>query len=356
MRRNQLGVAIVGAGRMGALRAGMAVAHPAVDYVAVSDIKEERARTVCGGTGADRASTDNYDIIRDERVNAVIVSTSEPEHAIPAIQALELGKPVLVEKPIALTVADADRMIAASRHNGASLHVAYSLRFNRSYLVGKQHVLDGKLGRIVSGTSRLYNTKAHGIEIIKRSADATFVKDALTYLVDLFGWYMEDTQPVEVVARAHGVAYRALGYDADESTWAIVTYANGAIINFGVGYALPANYPTHGRLVRVEILGDKGVAFFDQDHQENIIHSEEGVTHGYVGHKMEHGLMTSNASGNKALGGFWGPLGEETRSWLDHLATGSPCPHSTAEQARTTLRLTAAIEEAARTRDVVSLA
>ncbi|SFT47811.1 Gfo/Idh/MocA family oxidoreductase [Mesorhizobium sp. YR577] len=355
MRHNNLGIAIVGSGRMGLLRAGMAAAHPAVTYVAVSDIDADRAELVGRQVSADRISGSNYDVISDDRVTAVIVSTSEPDHAEATIQALDLGKPVLVEKPIALTLKDADAMITASKRSGASLHVAYSLRFNRSYIVGKQETLDGKFGRIISGVGRIYNTKSHGLQILKRSSEATFVKDSLTYLVDLFNWYMDDAHPVEVIARANGMAYRDLGYDTDDATWAIITYSNGSLVNIGINYALPANYPTHGRLMRMEIIGDKGTILFDHDHLQNIVHSEEGMTHGYVGHKMEHGLLTSNASGNKALGSFWGPLGDETRSWLDYLSTGTPCPHSTAEQARTTLELTAAIEIAAREKRPVTL-
>ena len=355
MRHRQFGVAVVGAGRMGTLRAGTAAGHSAVTFLAISDREPDKAAKLGKEAKADFVSGDNHAVIRDERVGAVIVSTSEPEHAAAAIEALELGKPVLVEKPIALTLDDADRMIAASEKSGASLHVGYSLRFNRRYLVGKQQILDGKLGRIVAGTSRLYNTKAHGLQIIQRSKEATFVKDALTYLVDLFGWFLEGARPVEVIARAHGVVYRDLGYDADEVTWAIVTYSDGTIVNLGVGYALPGNYPTHGRLIRVEVLGEKGVLFFDEDHKENIIQSEEGVSHAYVGHKMETGFLTSNASGNWALGNYWGPLGEETRSWLDFLSTGKPSPHTTAREARTTLEVTAAIDRAAETGEIVRL-
>jgi len=356
MRHKQFGLAVIGAGNIGSYRTGTAADHPAVDYLAISDRDPAKAEKLGHEFKADRVTGDNNAIIHDDRVGAVIVSTSEPEHAAPVIEALKLGKPVFVEKPIALTLDDADRMIEAADQSGASLHVGYSLRFNRPYLVGKQQILDGKLGRIVAGTSRLYNTKAHGLQIIQRSAEATFVKDALTYLVDLFGWYLEGARPVEIVARSHGLVYRDLGHDADEVTWAIVTFSDGTIVNLGVGYALPANYPTHGRLVRVEVLGDKGVLFFDEDHKENVIQSEEGVSHAYVGHQMETGFLTSNASGNWALGNYWGPLGEETRSWLDHLSTGKASPHTTAEEARINLQVTSAIEQAAASGETVRLA
>jgi hypothetical protein len=70
---------------------------------------------------------------------------------------------------------------------------------------------------------------------------------------------------------------------------------------------------------------------------------------------METGFLTSNASGNWALGNYWGPLGEETRSWLDFLSTGRPSPHTTAREARTTLEVTAAIDRAAETGEIVRL-
>ncbi|MEK6712072.1 MAG: Gfo/Idh/MocA family oxidoreductase [Nitrospinota bacterium] len=356
MAGKRLGVAVVGAGRIGTLRAGMAASHPAVDFIAISDKDPARAAVLAESVAANFSSGDNLEVITRPEVTAVVVSTSEPEHALAVIQALEAGKPVLVEKPIALRLEDADAMVAASRRTGVDLRVGYSLRFQRRYILTKEHILRGKLGRIVGGTGRLYNTRAHGLQILKRSLEATFVQDALTYLVDLFCWYLEGNRPVEVYAKSHGVVYRRAGYDADEVTWAIVNFADGALVSLGVGYALPPKYPIHGRAVRVEVLGEKGVALLDEDHKENILYTEEGFPHAYV---PEHGLemvfLTSNASGNAALGGYWGPLGDETRAWLDHLATGKPSPHTTAEQARLTLEVTLAIERSARLGRAVKL-
>ena len=102
-------------------------------------------------------------------------------------------------------------------------------------------------------------------------------------------------------------------------------------------------------------LATRGVLFIDGDHRENIIHSEEGVDSTYVGRQTETGFLTSNASGNWALGNYWGPLGEETRSWLDFLSTSKQGPHTSAREARTVLEVTAAIERAAETKEIVTL-
>lgn len=211
MGKKELGVAVVGAGRIGSLRARLAAAHPSVRFVAISDLDAARAAAVAKQVGAEFASGDNFGVIDRPEVDAVIVATSEPEHAVPVLHALECGKPVLVEKPIALTLEDADRMVAAAYRTGVELRVGYTMRFQRRYLVAKEQIVQGRLGRIVGGTGRLYNTRAHGLQILQRSAKATFVQDALTYLVDAFGWYLEGRRPIEVFARGHGVVYREAG-------------------------------------------------------------------------------------------------------------------------------------------------
>ena len=68
-------------------------------FLAVSDLSADRAAALAERTGADFSSADNMAVIAHPKVNAVIVSTSEHEHLEPVMQALELGKPVLVESP-----------------------------------------------------------------------------------------------------------------------------------------------------------------------------------------------------------------------------------------------------------------
>jgi len=109
---------------------------------------------------------------------------------------------VLVEKPIALSIEDANKMIAAAQQAGVELRVGYSQRFKRSYLLGKEQILQGRLGQITGGMARVYNTKAQAFQILKRSPNATPVLDVLTYYVDLICWFLEGNAPVEVVARA----------------------------------------------------------------------------------------------------------------------------------------------------------
>ncbi|MFZ1005392.1 MAG: Gfo/Idh/MocA family oxidoreductase, partial [Candidatus Sulfotelmatobacter sp.] len=170
-------------------------------------------------------------------------------------------------------------------------------------------------------------------------------------------WFLDGNKPVEVVARGQHGIFRDAGYSAHDVTWAIVTFADGAVVNFGISYALPANYPTQGQSDRVELLGTDGTMIIDDDHMEHLIFSEKGIPHPYVpGHSINLAFLGSNTAGDWAMGDFWGPLGNETRSWLDFLATGRGGDvHATPEQAMLNLKTTYAIERAVATGQAVKL-
>ena len=354
--RKNIGIAVVGCGRMGSQRARLAAAHPAVRFLAVSDIESSRAHDLRAKTGGQLSSGNNLEIISHPEVDAVIVSTPEPEHTLPVLQALEMGKPVLVEKPIAMHLNDADQMIAASAKNDAELRVGYTRRFQRRYVLAKEQIAQGRLGQIVGGFARVYNSRAQAFQILKRCPEATPVLDVLTYQVDMFGWFLEKNAPVEVLARGQKGIFSAAGYNVDDITCAIVTYTDGAVINLGVDYALPEKYPSLGQSIRLEVLGTQGVILFDGDCKEQILYTDRGAKHGYVpDHTVNMAFLGTSSSGDWALGDFWGPFNAETRTWLDHLSTGRPCIHTTPEEARKTLEVTLAIERAVLIKEAVKL-
>ena len=180
-------------------------------------------------------------------VNAVIVSSSEGEHTGPVIAALKRGMPVLVEKPIALTVPESDLMLRTVRELSGDLRVGYSRRYKTRYLLAKEQLLQGRLGTITGACARLYNSRAQCLAMLGRNRHATPVVDALTYYVDLMGWLLAGNPVVEVFARGQkGVIQRA-GYAVDDVTWAVLTCRDGAVVNLGVSYALPENWPSVGQ-------------------------------------------------------------------------------------------------------------
>src|SRR5262249_61276631 len=97
MKQDNIGIAVVGAGRIGTLRARLAAKHPAVRFLAIADRDPARAAALAQLAGAAHHDTDNAAVIARPEVTAVIVSTPEGEHVAPVRRALELGKPVPVE-------------------------------------------------------------------------------------------------------------------------------------------------------------------------------------------------------------------------------------------------------------------
>ena len=347
MKQDNIGIGVIGSGRIGTLRARLAGKHPAVRYLAISDKDPARAKALAETAGAHRHSASNEDIISDPKVTAVIVSTPEQEHTKPIIAALKLGKPVLCEKPIGFSLAEADKILETLRETKGDLRIGYSRRYKECFLRAKEQMRHGRLGRIVGGTARVYNSRAQTFAILKRDPHATPVLDVLTYYVDLMCWFLEGNWPVEVVARGQHGIFKEAGYGAHDVTWAIVTFADGAVVNLGISYALPANYPTLGQSDRVELLGTEGTMIIDDDHMEHVLFTEKGIPHPYVpGHTLNMAFLGGNAAGDWAMDDFWGPLGNETRAWLDHLATGAPTIHTTPQQARINLETTIAIERA----------
>ena len=351
-----IGLAIVGSGRIGSLRARIAAEHPAVRFVAVSDIETAKARKLAETVSADAWSADNLEIISHPQVTAVVVSTSEGEHVEAVLQALAAGKAVLVEKPIALTLADADRILAARDAAGGDLRVGYSRRFRKRYQVAKEQIVRGRMGRLIGAQARVYNSRSQALAMLTRNPHATPVVDALTYYVDLMNWFFEGRHLTEVTAVGSRGVLAAAGHATDDLTWAILRYDDGAAVNLGVCYALPEKYPALGHAARVELLGTDGVMLLDDDHTDQVMYSDQGIPHVYLpDHSVNAVFLSSGTPGDWALGDFIGPVATETRVWLDHLATGKACHLATAELARANLEATLAIEQAARSGQAVKL-
>ena len=111
------------------------------------------------------------------------------------------------------------------------------------------------------------------------------------------------------------------------------------------GFGLTDEHPALGHAARVEVVGTEGVLIMDDDHTDQLMYSEKGVPHVYLpDHNVNMVFLQSGTPGDWALGDFWGPIANETRAWLDHLATGKPCVLATPREARATLEATLAIE------------
>lgn len=153
---DRLGVGVIGVGSMGRRHAENAArrVHGA-RLVAVFDAAQELARRVASDLDAVAAASIDELLARDG-VAAVVIASPSRYHAAHAIAALEAGRDVLLEKPMALTLADCDSAIAAADRSGARLQVGFMRRYDPAYAEAYRLIRSGALGAplLYAGSSR----------------------------------------------------------------------------------------------------------------------------------------------------------------------------------------------------------
>ena len=122
--------------------------HPQAEVVAAANLHPESLRQLAQEHGIPRAYPSLEAMAGDPEVDAVVIGLPNYLHAPVTIQMLEAGKHVLCEKPMALTVAEGQEMIAASRRTGRKLMIAHMWRFDREILWLRELVASGTLGKV----------------------------------------------------------------------------------------------------------------------------------------------------------------------------------------------------------------
>ena len=148
----ELGVGLVGSGWIARRHAEALARIPGARLVAVASRSGERARELARDAGAEQA-LDFGDLERlfgDPRIDLVCIGSPNHLHAPQALAALRAGRDVLVEKPLCLSLAEADELIAQARRSGALLCYAENLCFAPHYRRAREWVRSGRLGRILS--------------------------------------------------------------------------------------------------------------------------------------------------------------------------------------------------------------
>src|SRR5438874_13459074 len=136
----RIGLAIIGAGRVGLFRGEVAARHPQVDFIGLAEIKPDRAQFVGEKIGADFVTADYRELLARPEVTAAIIATDEHLHVGPVLAAVERGLSLLIEKPLATDLAESERVLEAIQKSGVDAVVGYTQRFRRRWLTAKEKV------------------------------------------------------------------------------------------------------------------------------------------------------------------------------------------------------------------------
>jgi myo-inositol 2-dehydrogenase / D-chiro-inositol 1-dehydrogenase len=262
-----LGVALVGSGRMGAFHGeSLARRIPGVRLAAVADPAPQVAERLAATLGADRAYADPAEAFADPEVEAVVIAAPARFHADLVAAAAAAGKAVFCEKPMALSLADADRAIAATRAAGVVLQVGFNRRFAPDWAAARALLEDGGLG--VPRLLRSVTRDPGGFDPSRVPPDTIF-NETLIHDFDALRFLNPGAEAVEVFATADALVepdWRDRGLL--DTAVVVVRFDNGA-----VGVAEACFEASYGYDVRGEVLGSGGMATMGDGRRTGMVFS-----------------------------------------------------------------------------------
>jgi myo-inositol 2-dehydrogenase/D-chiro-inositol 1-dehydrogenase len=354
----RIGLAIVGAGRVGLFRGEVAARHPQVDFIGIADVKPDRLKLVGDKVKADFVTADFRELLARPEVTAAIIATDEHLHVDPVLAGVERGLALLIEKPLATDLAESERVLAAIRKSGVDAVVGYTQRFRRRWLTAKEKVRTGQLGDVTLVTSRAFMNRLVALDNYKRTDDPASISPMVisgTHALDIVMWMMEAKRPLEVYARSVDKALGPIcrGIDA---TAGMITFEDGSLYHSSISWALPIVWPGAVYSLEVGVVGTEGVLTIDDTHRDIVLATNISQGEGYAPDAARRvDFLGSYPPGDIALGELRGPMREETEQWLNRLAMSLPTQHATAEEAHHRLMLTKAFDLSARLKRAVPL-
>lgn len=327
--RTPIRMGVIGTGWIGRRRALTCAASPLVGELHLADIRPDVAEEAARAAEATSWTVDYHELL--DRVDAVIVSSApETTHYPVARDCLASGRHTLLEKPMALTLREADDLVARAQASRARFAVGYTQRFNPRFAYVKECVVQGRVGRPVTALISRHLTRTLGERIAGRGELGPAQMEA-THDVDLILWWMEGARPVRVYAQSVNGVMRPR-HGLPDCTWIVVTNDDGTAFTVGANWNLPAEAPGFSSTV-IELVGTEGAVFVDDSHRDILLSTVQG------------GLTRplSTMPGEQVGHVYRGPMEAETLHFIDAIASGRPVL-VTGEQARAVMEVTLAAD------------
>ena len=263
----QLRVGVIGVGWFGTVHCRAIADHPQLELAALCDASEERFAEMAREHGVARTCTDYRELVDDPEIDALAVVTPWDHHAAPTLAGLAAGKHVLVEKPMASTVEDCQRMCDAARDAEAILMVGHICRFNPRYVSAKREIDAGRIGKVVAINAR-------------RNVPAQWVIDQLDSIGPILHTCSHDTDMMLWLTGARVVSTYAqtvntLGRAYDDMAQLMYRFDSGATAIYEGAWCMPDTSPFELD-ERMSVIGTEGFIHI-QDTFPNIgVCSKEG--------------------------------------------------------------------------------
>lgn len=276
---NKLKVGVIGCGSIARYRhLAEYQAHENVEIIAVCDVVQERALEMAEKFGA-AAYTDYQELLKNDEVEAVSICTPNALHAPMSITALQSGKHVLCEKPMATSLVEAEAMIEAAKVNKKKLMIAHNQRFVPSHEKAHELIQSGDLGKIYSFKTSFGHGGPEGWSIDgadswffdKKQAFIGAMGDLGVHKTDLMRFLLNE-EFTEVAAFIETNAKH--NTDVDDNAVFILKTENGIIGTLAASWSYGAKEDNS-----TIIYGEKGIMRLEDDPDHSlIIHYTNGQT------------------------------------------------------------------------------
>jgi scyllo-inositol 2-dehydrogenase (NAD+) len=304
----QVNVGIIGTGWCGGIRAVAAANHPLVRELHIAEVNPERLMEMTELTVPASATDDWEKLIAIAEIDILMISaTPETTHYPMTKAALEAGKHVLLEKPIALSLEEADDLIETAESRDLKFTIAYSQRFNPKQAMVKRAMRAGELGDPVNVLVSRHIQRSLGAKIGNRIKLSPGAMEA-THDIDFAFWCLEPRRPVRVYSQsAWGVRKDTVGLEDVQTT--MITMDDGVVVTVGAGMSLPPGYP-NAATTWIEVIGTDGAIFIDDTHRDIVYNTvEKGVQ-----------FPLSTMPGELVDHTFAGPMERETTHFIEAVA------------------------------------
>jgi predicted dehydrogenase len=308
----QVEVAVIGTGWCGGIRAETLSRSSMVDKLHICEIRPERLAEVKKLTNAATATLDYQDIIRNNSISVVYISTTPESNHYPICRdCLRNGKNVMLEKPIALELWEADELIMLAKRNNLKFTIGYSQRFNPKIAYAKKKITDGTLGKVVSVLVSRNLSRSLGKKIASRVRLSPVVMES-THDLDFVFWLLEPAKPVRIYSQgAYGYMQPVNG--SHDVMFSIITMDNGVAVMIGGGWNLPPSYPNYcGSWI--EITGTEGALVLDDTARDHWLNTTAR------GQEFAMSTMPGEQVGEVFAGG----MGPETIHFLEACIRDTP--------------------------------
>src|ERR1700719_780559 len=253
--------AVIGTGWCGGIRAETLSRSALCKKLHICEIRPDRLGEMKALTSPATATLNYQDIVKNNDISVVYICTTPEQTHFPITRdCLRAGKHVLLEKPIAMELFEADELIAIAKRAGVKFTIGYSQRFNTKIAYAKKKIADGTLGRPVSLMVSRHLSRSLGKKIASRVKLSPAAMES-THDLDFVFWLLEPAKPVRVYSQGSYGYMQAVNGSYDVM-WTTVTMDNGVLVVIGGGWNLPPSYPNYCA-TWIEITGTYGALVLD---------------------------------------------------------------------------------------------